>query len=151
MLGLVIGSDSTGRQLFLRDVADHPAAATKIRLAVCCGFDGQPAIGLGISTVQGGNVVTMGNGVRRKLDALKRDQPIGIEIGDINFQPTAVVKATNSFIFNLGKAVTIVFVVLLFVALTTAVGWKLMSPISIPIGWSLFSAHPACAARRCPS
>ena len=56
----------------------------------------------------------MGNGVRRKLDALKRDQPIGIEIGDINFQPTAVTKATNSFIFNLGKAVTIVFVVLLF-------------------------------------
>ena len=113
MLGLVIGSDSTGRQLFLRDVAtisrsyeDPPRRLLR--------FDGQPAIGLGISTVQGGNVVTMGNGVRRKLDALKRDQPIGIEIGDINFQPTAVVKATNSFIFNLGKAVTIVFVVLLF-------------------------------------
>ena len=56
----------------------------------------------------------MGDGVRRKLEALKRDQPIGIEIGEINFQPKAVVKATNSFIFNLGKAVTIVFVVLLF-------------------------------------
>jgi multidrug efflux pump subunit AcrB len=113
MLGLVIGSDSTGRQLFLRDVAtisrsDEDPPRRLLR------FDGQPAIGLGISTVQGGNVVTMGNGVRRKLEALKRDQPVGIEIGDINFQPTAVTKATNSFIFNLGKAVTIVFVVLLF-------------------------------------
>ena len=89
MLELVIGSDSTGRQLFLRDVAtiersyeDPPRRLLR--------FDGQPAIGLGISTVQGGNVVTMGNGVRRKLEALKRDQPVGIEIGDINFQPTAV-------------------------------------------------------------
>ena len=77
-------------------------------------FDGKPAIGLGISTVQGGNVVTMGNGVRRKLEELKRNQPIGIEIGEINFQPEAVTTATNAFIFNLVKAVTIVFVVLLF-------------------------------------
>ncbi len=113
MLGLVIGSDSTGRQLFLKDVAtiDRSYEDPPRRLLR---YDGQPAIGLGISTVQGGNVVTMGNGVRRKLEELKRDQPIGIEIGDINFQPTAVTKATNSFIFNLGKAVTIVFVVLLF-------------------------------------
>ena len=113
MLDLVIGSDRTGRQLFLRDVAtlvraeeDPPRRLLK--------FDGKPAIGLGISTVQGGNVVTMGEGVRRKLEELKRNQPIGIEIGEINFQPEAVTKATNSFAFNLGKAVTIVFVVLLF-------------------------------------
>ena len=113
MLELVIGSDSTGRQFFLKDVAtiDRNYEDPPRRLLR---YDGQPAIGLGISTVQGGNVVTMGNGVRRKLEELKRDQPIGIEIGDINFQPTAVTKATNSFIFNLGKAVTIVFVVLLF-------------------------------------
>jgi multidrug efflux pump subunit AcrB len=113
MLGLVIGSDSSGRQLTLKDVAtiDRSYEDPPRRLLR---FDGQPAIGLGISTVQGGNVVTMGNGVRRRLEELKRDQPVGIEIGDINFQPTAVTKATNAFMFNLGKAVTIVFVVLLF-------------------------------------
>ena len=53
-------------------------------------YDGQPAIGIGISTVHGGNVVRMGEGVRAKLAELKRDQPIGIEIGEINFQPEAV-------------------------------------------------------------
>lgn len=113
MLELAIGSDTTGRQLFLKDVAavkrtyeDPPRRILR--------YDGQPAIGLGISTVQGGNVVTMGKGIRRKLDELKPDQPVGIEINEINFQPTAVSKATNAFIFNLGKAVTIVFVVLLF-------------------------------------
>src|SRR5215468_3010280 len=113
MLDLVIGSDQTGRQLFLRDVAtlergDQDPPRRLLR------YDGQPAIGLGISTVQGGNVVTMGEAVRRRLEELRSDQPAGIEIGEINFQPKAVSKATNSFIFNLGKAVTIVFVVLLF-------------------------------------
>jgi multidrug efflux pump subunit AcrB len=113
MLDLVIGRDGTGRQLTIGDVAtiqsgyeDPPRRILK--------YDGRPAIGLGVSTVQGGNVVTMGNAIKRKLDDLKRDRPIGIEIGEINFQPTAVVKATGSFVFNLGKAVTIVFVVLLF-------------------------------------
>ena len=112
MLELVIGSDRSGRQLLLRDVAsiersyeDPPRRILR--------YDGQPAIGLGISTVKGGNVVTMGAGVRSKLDALKSEQPIGIEIGEINFQPEAVVVATNDFVWNLGKAVTIVLVVLL--------------------------------------
>ena len=113
MLDLVIGSDETGRQLFLRDVAslqrgdqDPPRRLLH--------YDGKPAIGLGISTVQGGNVVTMGEGVRRTLEALKPQQPLGIEIGEINFQPKAVTASTSEFIFNLGKAVSIVFVVLLF-------------------------------------
>jgi len=112
MLELVIGSDRSGRQLFLRDVAtiergDQDPPRRMLR------YDGQPAIGLGISTVQGGNVVTMGEGVRQKLAELKGKQPVGIEIGEINFQPEAVSQATNEFMFNLGKAVTIVFVVLL--------------------------------------
>jgi len=113
MLNLAIGSDRTGRQLLLRDVAtlqrgeqDPPRRLLK--------FDGKSAIGLGISTVQGGNVVTMGAAVRKKLAELKHDQPIGIEIGEINFQPEAVTIATNAFAFNLVKAVSIVFIVLLF-------------------------------------
>ena len=112
MLGLAIGSDSSGRQLFLRDVATLERAYADPPRRILR-FDGQPGIGLGISTVKGGNVVTMGHAVQRKLDELQRDQPIGIEINKINFQPDAVTEAVSSFVFNLGKAVTIVFVVLL--------------------------------------
>src|SRR5579871_1365433 len=113
MLDLVIGSNSSGHQLQLRDVAtiersyeDPPRRLLR--------YDSQPAIGIGISTVPGGNVVTMGKGVLEKLDEIKRDQPIGIEFHDINFQPRAVTEATRAFTFNLVKAVTIVIVVLLF-------------------------------------
>ncbi len=112
MLELVIGSDQSGRQLRLADVAtlergyaDPPRRILR--------FDGQPAIGIGISTVQGGNVVRMGEGIRQKLAELKTHQPIGIEIGEINFQPEAVTAAVSDFIFNLGKAVSIVVLVLL--------------------------------------
>src|SRR5262249_43453126 len=112
MLDLVIGSARSGRQLFLRDVAtlergdqDPPRRLLS--------YDGKPAVGLGISTVQGGNVVTLGAAVRRKLQELKRYQPVGVEIGEINFQPEAVSAATSEFVFNLAKAVAIVFVVLL--------------------------------------
>jgi multidrug efflux pump subunit AcrB len=112
MLELVIGSDQTGRQLFLKDVAtlergDRDPPRRLLR------YDGKPAIGLGISTVQGGNVVTMGDGVRRKLEALEKNRPVGIELGEINFQPKAVSSAIREFVFNLIKAVTIVFVVLI--------------------------------------
>lgn len=113
MLNLVVGSDSTGRQLTLGDVAtiergysDPPRRILR--------FDGQPAIGIGISTIQGGNVVTMGEGVRETLARLEANQPIGIEIGEINFQPEAVTVATGDFVFNLLKAVSIVIIVLLF-------------------------------------
>ncbi|MGL4549644.1 MAG: efflux RND transporter permease subunit, partial [Gemmataceae bacterium] len=118
MLGLVIGSDRTGRQLSLGDVAsvergDQDPPRRLLR------FDGKPAIGLGISTVPGGNVVTMGEGIRRKLAGLKATQPVGIEIGEINFQPEAVAVATDEFMKKLGSSVVIVVVVLLF-----AMGWR---------------------------
>jgi multidrug efflux pump subunit AcrB len=112
MLDTVIGSDSTGRQLFLRDVATIDRSYEEPPRRIMR-FDGKPAIGLGISTVQGGNVVVMGNKVHERLEQLKRDQPVGIEIGQVNFQSDAVQVATNAFIFNLIKAVTIVVVVLL--------------------------------------
>jgi multidrug efflux pump subunit AcrB len=113
MLELPIGSSRAGRLIYLKDLGtlhrdyeDPPRRLLR--------YDSQPAIGLGISTVQGGNVVKMGEGVRKKLDQLKENQPIGIRINEINFQPKAVVAATGAFMFNLVKAVSIVFVVLLF-------------------------------------
>jgi multidrug efflux pump subunit AcrB len=112
MLGTVIGSDRTGRQLTLRDVADLERGYADPPRRVLR-YDGRPAVGIGISTVRGGNVVRLGVGVRRKLEELKPYQPIGIEIADINFQPEVVTAATRTFMFNLAKAVTIVFVVLL--------------------------------------
>ena len=43
--------------------------------------------------------------VHKRLEELKGDQPIGIDIGVVNFQSDAVLVATNAFVFNLIKAV----------------------------------------------
>jgi multidrug efflux pump subunit AcrB len=76
-------------------------------------FNGKPAIGLGISTVSGGNVVVMGELVEQRLAELAPLTPVGMEIGVIAFQARAVTEAINNFIVSLAQAVTIVIVVLL--------------------------------------
>lgn len=112
MLDTVIGSDRTGRRLSLRDVATVERGYVEPPSRIMR-FDGKPSVGIGISTVQGGNVVVMGDGIRKKLAQLEAQQPVGIDIGVVNFQSEAVCEATNEFIFNLIKAVSIVVVVLL--------------------------------------
>lgn len=104
---------ASDRQVFLRDVADvrrdyEDPPTTMIR------FNGHPAIGMGISTVQGGNVVTMGEGVSRRLAELEADTPIGIEMGTIYWQSRYVTESIANFLVSLLQALAIVIGVLLF-------------------------------------
>lgn len=95
-------------------------------------FNGMPAIALAISTVPGGNVVTMGEAVRERLDMLKGDLPIGIEFGTVAFQADTVREAVGGFIANLVAAVVIVIVtLLLFVGLRSGlvIGTVLLATI----------------------
>ena len=75
---------------------------------------GEQAIGLAISTVQGGNVVTMGEALERRLAELESLRPVGMEVTVISLQSESVTKAVNNFIVNLAEAIAIVVVVLLF-------------------------------------
>src|SRR5690606_25871029 len=75
--------------------------------------DGRPAIGLGISNVQGGNVVEMGDAVKRRLAELEGQRPIGMELNVVSFQSDSVRAAVSGFVDNLVAAVVIVVVVLL--------------------------------------
>ena len=104
-----LGSD---RQIFLRDIGtvrrgyvDPPQDRLR--------YDGQAAIGLGISTVAGGNVVVMGDAINARLADLESQRPLGIEFGIIAHQPNTVVESISGFIINLVEAVVIVVIVLL--------------------------------------
>jgi multidrug efflux pump subunit AcrB len=77
-------------------------------------YDGSSAIGLGISTVSGGNVVTMGEALSKRLQELKPRIPLGIELGVVSLQSEAVEIAIAGFVISLLQAVAIVIVVLLF-------------------------------------
>jgi len=76
-------------------------------------YDGQPAIGLGISTVSGGNVVTMGRAVEARLAALASEIPLGVELHAVSFQGETVTESINAFVGNLLQSVVIVVAVLL--------------------------------------
>ncbi|MBQ6002202.1 MAG: efflux RND transporter permease subunit, partial [Synergistaceae bacterium] len=76
-------------------------------------FNGKPALGIGISTVQGGNVVTMGEAVTKRLEELEVNRPIGIELDEIYMQSEGVVNSVNDFVVNLMESLIIVVGVLL--------------------------------------
>jgi multidrug efflux pump subunit AcrB len=103
------GSD----QIYLRNVArvwrDYVAPQSDM-----IRYDGMPAIGLGISTVSGGNVVTMGAALQARVNELMTRVPIGIDAGMVSVQSEAVDIAIQGFVISLFEAVAIVIVVLLF-------------------------------------
>jgi multidrug efflux pump subunit AcrB len=108
---LLRGGDG-GRQIHLRDVAtvrrgylEPPSRELR--------YDGQVAIGLGISTVTGGNVVAMGDAVAARTRALLDQIPLGIEFGVVSLQSVAVTEAISNFTTSLVQAVAIVVIVLL--------------------------------------
>ena len=82
-------------------------------------FDGMPAVGLGISTVDGGNVVKMGKAIEERLQELAPRRPVGMELHTINFQSNDVTDSVNMFVINLIEAVAIVVVLLMFF-----MGWQ---------------------------
>jgi len=109
----VLISPGETRQIFLRDVAkirrgyvEPPANLMR--------YDGRAAIGLGISTVSGGNVVVMGEALKVRMNQLLPRIPLGIELGLVSVQSEAVTEAISGFLVSLVEAVAIVIVVLLF-------------------------------------
>ncbi len=110
-----------GRLIYLRDVAnvirgyvEPPGKILRV--------NGKKAIGIAISTVSGGNAVTMGNAVQRRLDQLLSEIPLGMEIVKISMQSESVTKAVNGFVINLVEAVIIVIVVLaIFMGLRSSI------------------------------
>ncbi len=101
------------QQIYLRDVATVRRGYVEPQ-DVLLRYDGQQAIGLGISTVSGGNVVTMGEALGQRMAELKEQVPVGISFGKVSVQSEAVSVAIKSFIVSLLQAVAIVIIVLLF-------------------------------------
>lgn len=111
---LIRGKDQdSDRLVYLKDVATISRGYQEPP-SVLLRYDGRQAIGLAISTVSGGNVVTMGEALYNRIQQLKPLFPIGMEGHIIALQSDAVTEAIDGFIKNLLAAVVIVIVVLLF-------------------------------------
>ncbi len=102
-----------GKLIYLKDVADVVRGYEDPPRRILR-FNGRPAIGIAISTAQGGNVVTMGEAVEKRIAEVMDLIPVGMELEVISLQSATVVEAINGFLINLVEAVAIVVVVLLF-------------------------------------
>ncbi len=81
--------------------------------------NGKPSIGLGISTSEGGNVISMGKSIKVRLAELDEIRPEGMSLHIIYYQSDIVVKAVSGFVLNLAEAVGIVVVLLMLF-----MGWQ---------------------------
>jgi multidrug efflux pump subunit AcrB len=109
---ILISGSASKAQIYLRDIATvrrgYKEPATKLLR-----FDGNPAVGIGISTIAGGNVVTMGEKLKARMRELTGEIPLGMEFGVISMQSDSVQIAIQSFVSSLLQAIAIVIVVLL--------------------------------------
>jgi len=83
-------------------------------------FNGQPALAVSLANVAGGNILTTGVNLDRRLAELVTELPAGIEVSKFQWQSDLVESSINGFIVNLIEAVLIVLVVL-----TLAMGWRM--------------------------
>lgn len=109
---LIIAGDSERGLVRLSDIAEvrrdyiEPPTALMRR-------NGEPAIGIGIANVSGGNVVQLGEAVQQRLQELEGIRPVGMQLDSISLQSDSVRVAVQGFVINLVAAVAIVVVVLL--------------------------------------
>lgn len=111
----------TGEHFRLADIADieesyQTPPANKMRI------DGQPAVGIAISTVPTGNVVDMAEAVKAKIDRLAESMPEGYELHSIYDQGYESAVANEGFIWNLIiSVVTVVAILLFFIGLKNGI------------------------------
>jgi multidrug efflux pump subunit AcrB len=74
-------------------------------------FNGQPAIGLGIAMVAGGDILKLGENVSRAMKAIIAGSPVGIEMHLVADQPHVVEEAVGEFTKALWEAVAIVLAI----------------------------------------
>ncbi len=115
---LTLGEVATIR----RGYADPPAQ--RIR------FNGSPALMIGVSMQQGGDVIALGKALNVATKHIQQQLPVGVTLHLVTSQPDIVQHSVNDFVRSLAEALLIVLAVSLL-----SLGWRtgIVVAISIPI------------------
>jgi len=105
-------SGSGANSVFLKDIADISKDYIK-PYSQKLKYDNIPAIGLSIAMDKGGNVIDLGEKIQKRIDELKANIPVGINVNKVFYQPERVESAIRQFMINLIESVLIVVFVLL--------------------------------------
>jgi multidrug efflux pump len=93
-------------------------------------FGGKEALGLSVSMLRNGDVLKLGEDLRRTMARMKQELPVGIEFEQVSDQPSVVRGAVGEFMRSLGEAVAIVMAIS-FLALGMRTGFVVA--LTIPL------------------
>ncbi|HET9043731.1 MAG TPA: efflux RND transporter permease subunit [Burkholderiales bacterium] len=74
-------------------------------------FLGKEALGIGVSMAKGGDIIELGQNLDRTVERLRKELPVGLELGQVTSQPEAVKRSVGEFVRSLTEAVLIVLAV----------------------------------------
>ncbi len=105
-----------------RSVADPPASTMRYR--------GRPALGIGISMAEGGNMLDLGHRIAQRVAEVAPTLPLGVELGRLHDQAEVVAVDVGDFQESFLEALAIVLLVS-FISL----GWRtgIVVAISVPL------------------
>ncbi|MDL5032192.1 efflux RND transporter permease subunit [Pelomonas sp. APW6] len=86
-----------------RDYVDPPS--TMVR------HQGKQVLALGVSMAKGGDIIAMGQALKAQLADVQKGLPAGMELSQIQDQPSSVSRSVNEFVHVLIEAVVIVLAV----------------------------------------
>ena len=72
---------------------------------------GKPVIALGVAMAKGGDIIALGQALRTEAAAIQAALPLGIEMSQIQDQPSAVSRSVGEFVRVLVEAVVVVLAV----------------------------------------
>lgn len=126
-----VKTPDTGAMVYLQDIVEvrrsyvDPAQYASF-------FNDKPAVILAVSMVPRYNIEDFGVEITAKVDALRAELPVGMELGYATYQPTLVTKAVSSAVNNLYQTVAVVLaVVILFLGLRTGLIVGAIVPLTI--------------------
>ena len=142
---LDVNFSSNGRLIRLRDIAevrrslsDPPQPMFRV--------NGKPAIGLAIAMRDGGDILALGENVKKAIASGMSDLPLGIDVTLVSDQPVVVKNAIGEFMTSLWQAIAIIMacsivslgfrpgaVVALSIPLTVAIMFPIMEFIGIDL------------------
>ena len=95
---------------------------------------GKPALGIGVSMQEGGNILTLGENLNSAMRAIMADLPVGIEVNQIANQPHIVQDSVAEFLKVFLEALGIVLLVsFLTLGLRTGIVVALSVPLVLAI------------------
>jgi multidrug efflux pump len=109
-LRLRVGGENSAQTFRLGDIAsvtrgyvDPPVSTMRFR--------GREALGLAVSMLRRGDVLKLGDDLKRTMARLKLELPVGVEFEQVSDQPSVVRDSVGEFMRSLGEAVAIVLAI----------------------------------------